>query len=205
VREAVEGCAALGVEYLTLYTFSVENWSRPAAEVRALMSFLRQTLRKEVRRLDDNNVQLRAIGRIADLPEAVREELARAVDSLRDNTGLTLVLALSYGGRAEILDAVERLGRERGRAGAPAGRLTEAAFRSYLYAGEVPDPDLLIRTSGEMRISNFLIWQTAYSEIWVTDVLWPDFKRQHLYQGITEYQKRERRFGGISAAGKRKT
>jgi undecaprenyl diphosphate synthase len=205
VREAVEGCANLGVGYLTLYTFSVENWNRPATEVRALMAFLRQTLRNEVRRLDDNNVRLRAIGRIGDLPDAVTAELARAEDSLRDNTGLTLVLALSYGGRAEILDAVARITRDGGRAGAPAGHLTEEGFRSYLYAGDVPDPDLLIRTSGEMRISNFLIWQTAYSEIWVTDVLWPDFRRKHLYQGIVEYQKRERRFGGISAAGKRGT
>jgi undecaprenyl diphosphate synthase len=205
VREAVEGCASLGVDYLTLYTFSVENWNRPGTEVRALMSFLRQTLRNEVRRLDDNNVRLRAIGRIGDLPDAVRAELARASDSLKDNSGLTLVLALSYGGRAEILDAVARIERDGRRAQAPAARLTEAGFRTYLYAGDVPDPDLLIRTSGEMRISNFLIWQTAYSEIWVTDVLWPDFRRKHLYQGVIEYQKRERRFGGISAAGKRET
>jgi len=203
VREAVEGCGSLGIGYLTLYTFSVENWRRPASEVRALMTFLRQTLRGEVRRLDENNVRLRAIGRLGDLPGPVRDELERAIEVLCDNTGLTLVLALSYGGRAEILDAAERLARDAAKAGALA-RLTEDGFRSYLYAGDVPDPDLLIRTSGEMRTSNFLIWQAAYSEIWVTDVLWPDFRRKHLYQGISEYQRRERRFGGVSTSGGRR-
>jgi undecaprenyl diphosphate synthase len=202
VREAVKGCGNLGVEYLTLYTFSVENWRRPAAEVRALMTFLRQTLRNEVKELDRNNVRLRAIGRTEDLPEAVRAELERAMAGLDKNTGLNLVLALSYGGRAEILDASVALGAD-----IAAGRLdrknvTEDVLRSYLYSADFPDPDLLIRTSGEMRVSNFLLWQIAYSEIWITDVLWPDFRRRHLYQGIAEYQKRERRFGRVPESGK---
>ncbi|MFZ1946355.1 MAG: isoprenyl transferase [bacterium] len=202
VRDAVKGCGNLGVEYLTLYTFSVENWRRPAAEVRALMTFLRQTLRNEVKELDRNNVRLRAIGRTEDLPEAVRAELARATECLEKNTGLTLVLALSYGGRAEILDASAALGADIGAGNLGREDVTEDVFRSYLYGADVPDPDLLIRTSGEMRVSNFLLWQIAYSEIWITDVLWPDFRRRHLYQGIAEYQKRERRFGRVPARGK---
>lgn len=199
VREAVKGCGNLGVEFLTLYTFSVENWSRPAAEVRGLMGFLKRTLRKEVEELDRNKVRLRTIGRIGDLPAEVRGELARAVTHLDGNTGLTLVLALSYGGRSEIVDAVKSLGRDIVRGKVEAGRIDADLFRSYLYAGDIPDPDLLIRTSGELRISNFLLWQIAYSEIWITDVFWPDFRRKHLYEGIAEYQKRERRFGRISA------
>ena len=202
VREAVKGCGSLGIEYLTLYTFSMENWKRPATEVRALMTFLRQTLRNEVKELDRNNVKLRTIGRIEDLPEAVRTELARAMDCLDKNTGLTLVLALSYGGRAEILDAVAAMSADIAAGGLDRKDLAEDVFRSYLYGADLPDPDLLIRTSGEMRISNFLLWQIAYSEIWITDVLWPDFERRHLYQGVTEYQKRERRFGRVPASGK---
>jgi undecaprenyl diphosphate synthase len=201
VREAVKGCGNLGVEFLTLYTFSVENWSRPAAEVRGLMGFLKRTLRKEVEELDRNNVRLRAIGRTGDLPAEVGAELARATACLDKNTGLTLVLALSYGGRAEILDAVKSLGRDIEQGRIEAARVDADLFRSYLYAGDIPDPDLLIRTSGEVRISNFLLWQIAYSEIWITDVLWPDFRRKHLYEGIAEYQKRERRFGRVSTSG----
>jgi undecaprenyl diphosphate synthase len=144
-----------------------------------------------------------AIGDLSLLPPKTREVLLEGIRETAGNTGLTLVLALSYGGRAEILDAAERLARDAAKAGALA-RLTEDGFRSYLYAGDVPDPDLLIRTSGEMRTSNFLIWQAAYSEIWVTDVLWPDFRRKHLYQGISEYQRRERRFGGVSTSGGRR-
>jgi undecaprenyl diphosphate synthase len=199
VREAVKGCGALGVEYLTLYTFSVENWNRPAAEVRALMVFLRQTLRKEVEELDGNNVKLRAIGRITDLPKAVRDELDRAIGALDKNTGLNLVLALSYSGRAEILDAVRSLAGDLKRGALAPHEIDEDLLRSHFYAGDIPDPDLLVRTSGEMRISNFLLWQIAYSELWITDALWPDFRRRHLYQAITDYQQRERRFGRVSA------
>ena len=202
VREVVKGCGNLGIEYLTLYTFSVENWSRPAREVKALMIFLRQTLRKEVEELDRNRVRLRAIGRIEDLPEAVRAELARAITHLDKNRGLNLVLALSYGGRAEILDAVRSLGLDLQSGKADVQAVDADLFRSYLYAGDIPDPDLLIRTSGEMRISNFLLWQIAYSELWITEVFWPDFRRKHLYESIIDYQQRERRFGRVSAPRK---
>ena len=200
VREAVKGCGALGIGYLTLYTFSTENWSRPKTEVSALMSFLRGTLRRERDDLDRNNVRLSAIGRIRDLPGPVREELSRSIDYLSGNTGLNLILALSYSGRTEILDAVKHIAREVEAGDLKPGSISESTLRSRLYRGDVPDPDLLIRTSGELRISNFLLWQIAYSELWVTDVLWPDFSRRHLYEGIGEYQKRERRFGGVTAA-----
>jgi len=203
VREAIKGCVNLGIEFLTLYTFSVENWNRPATEVRALMAFLRRVLRKEVEELDRNRVRLRAIGRTEELPEAVRAELARAMVSLDANDGLTLVLALSYGGRAEILDAVKAVSRDVRLGKIDLASIDEDTFRSYLYAGDIPDPDLLIRTSGEMRISNFLLWQVAYSEMWITDLLWPDFRRKHLYEGVMEFQKRERRFGRVSAPRKR--
>ncbi|MFH1313213.1 MAG: isoprenyl transferase [Candidatus Eisenbacteria bacterium] len=204
VREAVRGCGKLGISYLTLYTFSVENWNRPAREVNALMTFLRQTLRSEAEELDRNNVKLRVIGRIEDLPESVRAELSRAVKFLDKNTGLTLVLALSYAGRVEILDAVRDIARE-----VEGGRLRHDGidgnlFKSFLYTAAMPDPDLLIRTSGEMRISNFLLWQIAYSELWITDTLWPDFRKKHLYAAVMDYQERERRFGRVSARRKPK-
>ncbi len=200
VREVVKGCGALGVEYLTLYTFSTENWRRPKTEVRALMRFLRGTLRREREELDRNNVRLSAIGRIKDLPAPVREELSKSIDYLKGNTGLNLILALSYSGRTEILDAVRRVAREVESGALRPGSISESTLRLRLYRGDVPDPDLLIRTSGEMRISNFLLWQIAYSELWVTEVLWPDFRRRHLYEAIGEFQRRERRFGGIKAA-----
>ncbi|MGD9140562.1 MAG: isoprenyl transferase [bacterium] len=199
VREVVKGCGALGVDYLTLYTFSTENWSRPKTEVGALMRFLRGTLRRERDELDRNNVRLSAIGRIKDLPGPVRDELARSIEYLSGNTGLNLILALSYSGRTELLDAVRRVAREVEAGELRPGSITESTLRLRLYRGDVPDPDLLIRTSGELRISNFLLWQMAYSELYVTDVLWPDFRRSHLYEAIGEFQRRERRFGGISA------
>jgi undecaprenyl diphosphate synthase len=199
VREVVKGCGALGVDYLTLYTFSTENWSRPKTEVSALMKFLRGTLRRERDELDKNNVRLSAIGRINDLPAPVREELQRSIDYLSGNTGLNLILALSYSGRTEILDAVKRVAREVESGELKPGSISESTLRLRLYRGDIPDPDLLIRTSGELRISNFLLWQIAYSELWVTDLLWPDFRRRHLYEAIGEYQTRERRFGGVSA------
>jgi undecaprenyl diphosphate synthase len=197
VREAVEGCVELGVQVLTLYTFSVENWRRPQREVSALMRFLEQTLREEREELRQNDVRLRAIGRLADLPEKVQETLAETIDFLKHGRGLLLNLAISYGGRAEIVDAVNRLvGAEPGAVRRPL-EVDERLFESYLYTAGLPDPDLLIRTSGELRISNFLLWQLAYSEIWVTDTLWPDFRKRHLFQAIGDYQHRERRFGRI--------
>jgi len=202
VRDVVKGCASLGVEFLTLYTFSVENWSRPAREVNALMKFLRETLRRETQELADNNVRLRVIGRTEDLPEYVNDEIARAVGALEGNTGLTLVLALSYAGRVEILDAARKIAREVSRGKLHEKDITDDLFRSYLYTSGIPDPDLLIRTSGELRISNFLLWQIAYSELWITDTLWPAFRRKHLYEAIKEYQERERRFGRVSSRRK---
>ena len=204
VRDAVKGCASLGVEYLTLYTFSVENWKRPAREVNALMKFLRETLKNETRELADNNVRLRVIGRTQDLPEYVTDEIARAEGTLKDNTGLTLVLALSYAGRVEILDATRKIAGQVRRGKLREKDIDEDIFQSYLYTSGIPDPDLLIRTSGELRISNFLLWQIAYSELWITDTLWPAFRRKHLYQAIKEYQERERRFGRVSSRKKAK-
>ena len=200
----VKGCASLGVEFLTLYTFSVENWSRPAREVNALMKVLRETLRHETEGRADNNVRLRVIGRTEDLPQYVNDEIARAVGALEGNTGLTLVLALSYAGRGEILDATRKIAEQVRRGKLREKDITDDLFRFYLYTSGIPDPDLLIRTSGEMRISNFLLWQIAYSELWITDTLWPAFRRKHLYQAIEEYQERERRFGRVSSRRKTK-
>ena len=195
VREAVKGCASLGVEVLTLYTFSVENWQRPAREVSALMTILRQTLRAERRELRQSNVRLQVIGRTHELPAPVRREIAETQDYLSDCTGMLLNLALSYGGRAEIVDGVRRLLEDAKARRLDGERIDEALFSTYLYTAGLPDPDLLIRTSGEMRISNFLLGQLAYTELWITDTLWPDFRRRHLFQAVADYQKRDRRFG----------
>jgi undecaprenyl diphosphate synthase len=203
VRESVTGCSNLGIAYLTLYTFSVENWKRPAREVNALMRFLRETLKKETDELNRNNVRLRVIGRPQDLPEPVIRELSRAATALEENTGLTLVLALSYAGRVEILDAVKRIAAEAGRGELDEKEIDAELFGTYLYTAGMPDPDLLIRTSGEVRISNFLLWQIAYSELWITDTLWPDFRQEHLYRAVMDYQKRERRFGRVSPRSSR--
>ena len=191
VREAVETAASLGLRVLTLYAFSSENWSRPRAEVQALMRLLREYLRKEVRELNDQNIRLEAIGRVDALPEAARKELDRAREATRKNTGLILVLALNYGGRQEIVEAIRRI--------PPAVRaeIDERRFSQFLDTAAYPDPELLIRTSGEMRLSNFLLWQAAYTELWVTDVLWPDFRKRHFHEALIDYQKRERRFGGL--------
>ena len=193
VREAVRGCVALGVEVLTLYTFSTENWNRPRSEVKALMAILRQTLRSERRELRENNVRLRIIGRTGDLPPEVVAAIDETQEYLAGCDGLLLNLALSYSGRAEIVDAVRRLIAE----GPAPASLDEGSFDRYLYTAGLPDPDLLIRTSGEMRLSNFMLWQLAYTELWITDTLWPDFRRRHLYQAVADFQGRERRFGRV--------
>jgi undecaprenyl diphosphate synthase len=195
VREVVRGCAALGVEVLTLYTFSVENWQRPAREVAALMTILRQTLKAERRELRENNVRLQVIGRVSELPSAVRAEIALTQEYLSASDGMLLNLALSYGGRAEIVDGVRRLLADVKEHRLEPADVDEELFASYLYTAGLPDPDLLIRTSGEMRISNFLLWQLAYTELWITDTLWPDFRRRHLLEAIAGFQRRERRFG----------
>ena len=200
VRDVVETSARLGLEVLTLYAFSVENWKRPKAEVRTLMALLKHYLRAELDTLLKNNIRFQVIGREPELPEDVRRELERGAERTRGCTGLLFNIALNYSGRAEITDAVRRLVADVLRNGRSHAPIDEATLASYLYTAGQPDPDLLIRTSGELRVSNFLLWQIAYSEIWVTDVLWPDFRRRHLLQAILDYQKRERRYGGISPA-----
>jgi undecaprenyl diphosphate synthase len=194
VRETVEASARLGIDVLTLYAFSLENWKRPEAEVTTLMALLKRYLRLELNTLLKNNIRFRVIGRQQELAPDIRNELAGAVDRTAKNTGLLFNIALNYGGRAEIVDAV----RKAIEAGVPAAEIDERRFSGFLYTAGQPDPDLLIRTSGEMRVSNFLLWQIAYSEIWVTDTLWPDFRAQHLLQAILEYQKRDRRYGGLT-------
>jgi undecaprenyl diphosphate synthase len=194
VREAVKGCVALGVEVLTLYTFSTENWNRPRSEVKALMGILRRTLRAERRELRENNVRLGILGRASDLPPEVRAAIEETQAYLSGCDGLLLNLALSYSGRTEIIDAVRKIVAENG---SGAASLDEAALGGYLYTAGLPDPDLLIRTSGEMRISNFMLWQLAYTELWITDTLWPDFRRRHLFQAVADFQGRERRFGRV--------
>ena len=196
VRKCVRACARLGIKYLTLYTFSIENWTRPRAEVIGLMAFLEEVLRREVLELNENNVRLNAIGRLDALPAKTRRAVDRSIEALSGNTGVVLTLCLSYGGRAEIVDASRRLGERMLAGELKPGDVDEEMFASSLYDPSMPDPDLLIRTSGEMRVSNFLLWQIAYSEIWVSDVLWPDFTEVHLLDAIDDYMKRERRYGG---------
>lgn len=197
VREVVEGSAEIGIPVLTLYAFSVENWKRPLSEVSMLMSLLKEYLRKELENIHRNNIRFRAIGRTDELDPSVQCELENAIVQTAGNTGMIFNVALNYGGRAEIVDAVNRLLRNGGREAALNGGLSEEQFAKYLYTADQPDPDLLIRTSGELRISNFLLWQIAYAEIWVTETLWPDFGKRHLYEAILAFQKRERRYGGL--------
>jgi undecaprenyl diphosphate synthase len=196
VRVSVETCARLGIRVLTLYAFSVENWKRPRSEVRTLMRLLKEYIRSELDSVHGNNIRFRSIGRIQELDESVRKELDRAMRTTRDNTGMILSVALNYSGRAELVDTINTLLRDFGRNG-QRSPVDEETVSSHLYTSGIPDPDLLIRTSGEMRISNFLLWQIAYSEIYVTSTLWPDFRRKDLFEAIVEYQKRDRRYGGI--------
>jgi undecaprenyl diphosphate synthase len=195
VRQVVEACARLGVPYLTLYAFSAENWKRPHTEVRLLMGLLREYLKKEIKTLNRHNIRLGVIGRIGELPQAVQRDLQVALDNTRENNGLRLILALNYGARAELVDAVRTLAARL--ALHPDLKIDEATLSQCLYTHGTPDPDLLVRTSGELRLSNFLLWQVAYAEIWVTETLWPDFTQNHLFQAIIDYQKRERRYGGL--------
>jgi undecaprenyl diphosphate synthase len=191
VREAVKVCGELGVEALTLYAFSTENWSRPMDEVKGLMTLLIHTLRREVQDLDKSNVRLRTSGRVDKLPKDVQKELQKSIDALAGNTGLILNLALNYGGRQDIVDAANALLR------AGKKEVTEEDLSAHLSTAGLPDPDLLIRTSGEMRISNFLLWQCAYAEFHITPILWPDFRRPQIYEAVLDYQSRHRRFGGL--------
>jgi undecaprenyl diphosphate synthase len=194
VRAVVEGSAQIGIEVLTLYAFSVENWKRPAAEVSTLMMLLKRYLRLELNTLLRNNIRFRVIGRASELAGDIRRELTSAEEKTAANTGMLFNIALNYGGRAEIVEAARRLLE----AGVPPEELDEERFAGFLYTAGQPDPDLLIRTSGEMRVSNFLLWQIAYAEIWVTETLWPDFRKRHLLDAILAYQKRHRRYGGIT-------
>jgi undecaprenyl diphosphate synthase len=198
VREVTRECGNLGIKVLTLYTFSVENWSRPKSEVSALMTLLLHTIRNEIDELHKNNVRLTLIGHLTDLPDDPLKGLMEGVEKTSQNTGLNLNLALSYGGRVEILDATRAIAKDvlEGRIGLD--DIDEKLFSDYLYTRGMPDPDLLIRTSGELRISNFLLWQMAYTEIYVTETFWPDFRNKELLLAIREYQKRERRFGKTS-------
>jgi undecaprenyl diphosphate synthase len=193
VREVVEGSARLGIRVLTLYAFSVENWKRPPTEVSTLMMLLKRYLRAELNTLLRNDIRFRVIGRAEDLAADIQGELSDAETKTASNAGMQFNIALNYGGRAEIVEAARRIVAE----GVPSDALDEQRFSSFLYTAGQPDPDLLIRTSGEMRVSNFLLWQIAYAEIWVTDTLWPDFRKRHLLEAILAYQKRERRYGGI--------
>lgn len=195
IREVLDACDTMGVRFLTLYSFSSENWRRPEDEVKGLMSLFVEVLEAELRGMEERGVRLKLIGRDYDLPSATREAFVRAQERTKDNTGMTLVVALNYGGRNEICDATRAIAREVAAGRLDADDITEDTIGARLYTRDIPDPDLVIRTSGEMRISNFLLWQIAYAELWVTQVLWPDFKRYDVLRAVVDYQKRGRRFG----------
>lgn len=197
IHDAVETCGELGVSWLTLFAFSTENWNRPRAEVSFIMKLLSWFIDRNIDSLDEQDVRLLASGRLDDLPSKARSDLEAAMQRTSGNRGLRLVLALSYGGRAEIVDAVRSLAREAAAGKLDPEDLDEDALSSRLYLPEAPDPDLIVRTSGEQRLSNFLLWQSAYSELWFTDVLWPDFRRRHLVEALRAYSSRSRRFGGL--------
>lgn len=195
VRSVVRKCREIGVEYLTLYAFSVENWNRPADEVEALMSLLEEFLAAELQEMVENNIRFRTIGNIESLPGKIKATLNKTIEQTSHNTKMTLNLALSYGGRDEIVEAVKRILRDNINGKLAQGDMTKDIFTHYLYTADMPDPDLLIRTSGEYRLSNFLLWQSAYTELYFSDILWPDFSGEKLIEIIGIYQNRERRFG----------
>lgn len=198
VRNIVEGCAELGIEYLTLYAFSTENWDRPQYEVVGLMELLVTTIRNEVESLNKNNIRLHVIGDLAMLPDYARRELNEALEITKKNTGLNLVMALSYSGRWELLNAVKNIAWEVKNGKLNVDEIDQDTLQRYLCTGDFPDPELMIRTSGEYRISNFLLYQLAYAELYFTNVRWPDFRKQNLYEALLDYQNRERRFGKTS-------
>lgn len=198
VRAIVEACGEIGIKVLTLYTFSKENWRRPKSEVSALWKLLIQTVRREVPELKRNNVRLKVIGVMEDLPRVVCEGVNYAIHELRNNTGLIVNLALSYSSRLEIIQAIQKIARKVASGDINPHEIDEQIVADHLYTADLPDPDLLIRTSGEQRISNFLLWQIAYSELFITNTLWPDFRKREFYQTILAYQQRERRYGMVS-------
>jgi len=196
-RTTIETCARLKIETLTLYAFSVENWRRPKTEIDFLMALLREYLRKEMPLIQKNNIRMRFLGRMDELPAGVQNDVRDAMEKTAGNKGMVLCVALNYGGRAEIVDAMNAILSERNGHGTSEDKVTEEQLSQHLYTEGLSDPDLLIRTSGEMRVSNFLLWQIAYAEIFVTETLWPDFNRARLLESLLEFQKRERRYGGI--------
>src|SRR5688572_12645767 len=200
VRDVVEASARLGLQVLTLFAFSKENWKRPRAEISTLMLLLKEYLNRELRTLTDNDIRFQVIGRMEELDPSVQRELRKGVEATAGLSGMTFNIALAYGGRVEIVDACRRIAADVTAGSGPADpeQIDEATFSRYLYTAGQPDPDLLIRTSGEMRISNFLLWQIAYAEIWVTPTLWPDFRKKELFSAIRDYQKRDRRYGGVN-------
>ena len=198
VRDIVEICGQLGVNYLTLYAFSTENWKRPKQEVSLLMRLLMRALRDETDKLHEKNVRVHTIGDIAALPQEVQDELLDAIEKTKHNTGLNLLLALSYSGRWDLINAVKQIASEVKKGNLKIEHINDQIVSQHLSTKDIPEPDLLVRTSGELRISNFLLWQLAYSEIYISEVLWPDFRRGELYKAISDYQKRERRFGMVS-------
>lgn len=198
VKDVVEGCGELGIKYLTMYAFSTENWGRPKEEVDGLMELLVNTLKKEINSLHENRVKLMTIGNIDHLPTVCQDNLAGAIEATGKNTGLTLILALSYSGRWEITQAAKKLSQDVKACIIPVEEISEKLFSNYLATAGIPDPELLIRTSGELRISNFLLWQLAYTEFHITQKLWPDFRKEDLYEAICDYQNRDRRFGKIT-------
>lgn len=199
VREIVRNCSNLGVKYLTLYAFSIENWKRPTSEVNALMNLLEYFLKKEIKELNENNVIIKTIGKTSALPQKVQKLLLQAIETTKENTGMTLVLALSYSGRWDILRAVQMISLEVRRGKTSPEDITDDFFESKLNTSGIPHPDLVIRTSGEQRLSNFLLWETAYSEIYFSDKLWPEFRLNQLYEALIDYSHRERRFGKTSS------
>ncbi len=202
-REVIETCARLKVPTLTLYAFSLENWRRPQTEIDFLMRLLREYLRKELPVIHKNNIRLLVIGRSAQLPDAVQRDIERGMSVTAHNTGMKLIVALNYGGRAELVDAFNSILDRVRHNGLSAFRADEQTISDHLYTAGLPDPDLLIRTSGEMRVSNFLLWQIAYAEIYVTETLWPDFGRQRLLEALVDFQRRERRYGGLGGSRER--
>lgn len=193
LKEAVKSCVEFGVKYLTVYAFSTENWKRPKEEVGFLMNLLLLTIDREIDELHKNGIKLRFLGRIGMLPEKLQKKIKAAEEKTQNNGKLNLNIMLSYGGRAEIVDSVKSIVKS----GVKSDRINEESVSRHLYSAGMPDPDLLIRTAGEMRVSNFMLWQIAYSEIWVTDVLWPDFRKKHLLEAINDYRSRIRKFGGL--------
>ena len=197
LRQVVEGCAELGVEFLTVYAFSTENWARPEAEVAALMQLLEYFIEKETAELIEKGIRLQAIGRLTDLPESCQQKLHEAIEATASGKALTLILALSYSGRAELVDAVKSIVRDVQEGHIDSGMIDAELVSRHLYTRCYPDPDLLIRTSGEMRLSNFLLWQLSYTEIVITQKLWPDFSKDDLREAISDFNKRHRRYGGV--------